>query len=143
MQYVLPSDIQEILPQQKPFVMVDTLLHFDMTKTVTSFEIKSDNLFVSGDRFSSSGIIENMAQTCSARIGYINKYILKKKIGAGVVGAVKNLEIYHSPHVGDVVTTEIEVKEEVFGMILVVARTYINETLIAEGEMKMSINSKL
>lgn len=143
MQYVLPSDIQEILPQQKPFVMVDTLLHFDMTKTVTSFEIKSDNLFVSGDRFSSSGIIENMAQTCSARIGYINKYILKKKIDAGVVGAVKNLEIYHSPHVGDVVTTEIEVKEEVFGMILVVARTYINETLIAEGEMKMSINSKL
>ena len=143
MQYVLPSDIQEILPQQKPFVMVDTLLHFDMTKTVTSFEIKSDNLFVSGDRFSSSGIIENMAQTCSARIGYINKYILKKKIDAGVVGAVKNLEIYHSPHVGDVVTTEIEVKEEVFGMILVVARTYINETLIAEGDMKMSINSKL
>ena len=143
MQYVLPSDIQEILPQQKPFVMVDTLLHFDMTKTVTSFEIKSDNLFVSGDRFSSSGIIENMAQTCSARIGYINKYILKKKIDAGVVGAVKNLEIYHSPHVGDVVTTEIEVKEEVFGMILVVARTYVNETLIAEGDMKMSINSKL
>lgn len=137
MHYVLPSDIQEILPQQKPFVMVDSLLHFDMTKTVTRFEVNGDNLFVSGGRLSSSGIIENIAQACAARIGYINKYILKKEIDAGVIGAINNLEIYKSPHVGDVITTEIEVKEEVFGIVLVVARAYINETLIAEGEMKV------
>ena len=140
MNYKLPSDIHEILPQQEPFVMVDSLLHFDMTKTVTSFEVKSSCLFVSDGRLSSSGIMENIAQTCAARIGYINKYILKKEIRAGVVGAVRDLEIYRSPHVGDVITTEVEVKEEIFGMILVAVKAYINETLIAAGEMKMSQN---
>ena len=141
MNYTLPSDIHEILPQQKPFVMVDTLLHFDMTKTVTRFEVKNSCLFVSNDTLSSSGVIENIAQTCAARIGYINKYILKKEIQAGVIGAVKNLEIYHTPHVGDVITTEVGVKEEVFGIVLVAARAYIDETLIADGEMKMSQNT--
>lgn len=141
MNYILPSDIQEILPQQKPFLMVDSLLHFDMTKTITRFEVKSNSLFVSDGMLSSSGIIENIAQTCAARIGYINKYILKKDIQAGVIGAVKNFEIYHTPHVSDVITTEVEVKEEVFGIVLVAARAYIDETLIADGEMKMSQNT--
>ena len=137
MNYILLSDIQEILPQQKPFVMVDSLLHFDMTKTVTRFEVKSDCLFVSDGRLSSSGVIENIAQTCAARIGYINKYILKKEIAAGMIGAVKDFEIFRFPRVGDTVTTEVEVKEEVFGIVLVVARAYIDETLIAEGEVRV------
>ena len=54
-----------------------------------------------------------------------------------MIGAVKDLEIFRFPRVGDTVTTEVEVKEEVFGIVLVVARAYIDETLIAEGEMKM------
>ena len=54
-----------------------------------------------------------------------------------MIGAVKDLEIFRFPRVGDTVTTEVEVKEEVFGIVLVVARAYTAETLIAEGEMKM------
>jgi hypothetical protein len=54
-----------------------------------------------------------------------------------MIGAVKDLEIFRFPRVGDTVTTEVEVKEEVFGIVLVVARAYIDKTLIAEGEVKM------
>ena len=135
-------DIHELLPQQEPFVMIGKLVAFDEKRTVTETVIKEDNIFVCDGVFSASGLVENIAQTCAARIGYINKYILKKEIAAGMIGAVKDLEIYKSPHVGDVVTTEVEVKEEVFGIVLVVARAYIDETLIAEGEMKMITNDE-
>ena len=60
-----------------------------------------------------------------------------------MIGAVKDLEMYKSPHVGDVITTEVEVKEEVFGIVLVVARAYIDETLIAEGEVRVMEDGRL
>ena len=86
-------DIHELLPQQEPFVMVGKLCHFDMEKTSTVTEIVSDNIFVENGVFTPSGIIENIAQTCAARIGYVNKYILKKGIQLGFIGAIRNLNL--------------------------------------------------
>ena len=136
-EFLRSLDIHEILPQQEPFVMIDTMRHFEMLRVVTSFEIKSSNMFVTDGRLTSSGIIENIAQTCAARIGYINKYILRKTVEAGVIGAVKDLEIYNFPHTGDVLKTAIKVGGEAFGMILVQAKVYVEGTLIADGEMKL------
>jgi 3-hydroxymyristoyl/3-hydroxydecanoyl-(acyl carrier protein) dehydratase len=39
-------DIHELLPQQEPFVMVDTLTFFDEKETSTTFTIREDNIFV-------------------------------------------------------------------------------------------------
>ena len=117
--------------------MIDTMRHFEISRVVTSFEIKSSNMFVNDGRLTSSGIIENIAQTCAARIGYINRYILRKTVEAGVIGAVKDLEIYNFPHTGDVLKTAIKVGGEAFGMILVQAKVYVEGTLIADGEMKL------
>ena len=39
-------DIHKLLPQQEPFVMIDTLTHFDRTLTVTETEVKENNIFV-------------------------------------------------------------------------------------------------
>ena len=60
--------------------MISRLTHFDMVRTVTETEVSAQNIFVEEGRFSASGLIENIAQTCAARIGYVNKYILKKGI---------------------------------------------------------------
>ena len=92
-------DIHELLPQQEPFVMIGTLIHFNHTCTITETEIKSDNIFVDNGCFSASGLMENIAQTCAARIGYVNKYILKKGIQLGFIGAVRNFEIIDHPKV--------------------------------------------
>ena len=43
-------DIHELLPQQEPFVMVGTLIHFDQVRTVTETIIPKDNLFVEEER---------------------------------------------------------------------------------------------
>lgn len=132
-------DIHELLPQQEPFVMIDTLVHFDRTLTVTETTVKADNIFVDNGRFSASGLMENIAQTCAARIGYVNKYIMKKGIQLGFIGAVRNFEIVELPKVGDTITTHVEVKEEVFGMTLAEAYIECQGKTIVTTEMKIAI----
>lgn len=88
-EFVSSIDIHTLLPQQEPFVMIDKMEHFDMQSVVTSTTINESNIFVENQHMSASGLTENIAQTCAARIGYINKYILRKAIQIGFVGAIK------------------------------------------------------
>lgn len=133
-------DIHELLPQQEPFVMVGRLTHFDMDKTVTETEVKADNIFTEHGVFTPSGVIENIAQTCATRIGYINKYILKKGIQLGFIGAIRALKLHRLPEVGEVITTTILTLQEVFGMTLVSATVKVGDELLAECEMKIAIS---
>ena len=133
-------DIHELLPQQEPFVMVGELTHFDMEKTITETKVIDSNLFVEQNHFTSSGLIENIAQTCAARIGYVNKYILKKGIQLGFIGAIRNLNIYRLPKVGETIETTILTIEEIFGMTLVKATVKIENEVITEAEMKIALS---
>ena len=133
-------DIHELLPQQEPFVMVGKLRHFDMERTITTMTISDDNIFVEDGRFTAFGVIENIAQTCATRIGYINKYILKKGIQLGFIGAIRNLHMYRLPAVDEEIETTILTLEEVFGMTLVSAQVKVNDELVAESEMKIAVS---
>lgn len=132
-------DVRELLPQQEPFIMIDSLVFIDERSTITTTKITNDNIFVDDDIFSASGLIENIAQTCAARIGYLNKSINKEKVQIGFIGAIKNFEIFSLPHVNDIITTKIEIKEEVFGLILISANIICNEKIIAQTEMKIAL----
>ena len=138
-QFLRTIDIHELLPQQEPFVMVGQLVHFDMTRTVTETTIGSENMFVENGQMTASGLIENIAQTCAARIGYVNKYILKKGIQIGFIGAIRNLEVKAIPAVGDTIRTTVDVVEEVFGMILANASIECNGVTMVTTEMKIAI----
>ena len=135
-------DIHGILPQRAPFVMIGRLEHFDMRTVITSTLITEDNIFVSDRHFSSAGIIENIAQTCAARIGYINKYILKKGIQIGYIGAVSNLNIHSLPEVGTTIKTVVTVQEEIFGMILASATVTAGDEIIASTGIKIALSDR-
>lgn len=133
-------DIHELLPQQEPFVMVGMLRHFDNERTVTSTVVLPDNIFVEDGIFTVSGVIENIAQTCAARIGYINKYVLKRGIQLGFIGAIRNFRLYRNPRVGEEIYTTILTEEEVFGMTLISAKVLIDDEVVAESSMKIAIS---
>lgn len=132
-------DVHELLPQQEPFVMIGSLVHFDRALTITETKVQADNIFVDENHFSASGLMENIAQTCAARIGYVNKFISKKAIQLGFIGAIRNFEVIELPVIGDVITTRVEVKEEVFGMTLAEATIVCGDKLLAKSEMKIAI----
>lgn len=133
-------NVLKLLPQQPPFVMVDKLIYFDQQETITSFTVDQNNIFVENEIFTSSGLIENIAQTCAVRMGYINQYIYKENVKLGFIGSIKNLEIFKYPKVGDVLTTSIKIIEEVFQMTLVLACVKINDETIVTSEMKIALS---
>ena len=134
-------DIPELLPQREPFVMVGRMVYFDMGRCATRTRIAPGNLFVEKGRFTASGIIENIAQTCAARIGYVNKYILEKNIQIGVIGAIRDFCVAALPTVGTTVTTRMEVVEEVMGMILAHAEISAQGIRIAHCDIKIAIKN--
>lgn len=132
--------IENLLPQRKPFIMVDCLTEYGPEGAAAEFYITEDNIFTDNGVFSCYGLVENMAQTCAAMIGYYSRYVLGKDVCIGVIGAVRNVRIYGLPEAGRTVTTVIEVVTEVFNVKMVKARTsYSDGTLLAEGTLKIAL----
>lgn len=138
-EFVRSIDIHTLLPQQEPFVMVSRIEHFDMACIRTTLAVTDDNIFVNEGQMTASGVMENIAQTCAARIGYINVYVLKKGVQIGVIGAIRNFSEQRSPRVGETLHTEICVREEAFGMILADASVCVDGEVLATCEMKIAV----
>lgn len=136
--------ISELIPQRPPFVMVDKLVSFEGKIASSTFLITKDNVMLAeNDTLSAGGILENMAQTCAARIGYINKVIESQSVKIGVVASLKNITIHSYPSVGDELTTTVE---ETLGgfmnMTILNAKVTCNNILIADGEVKVALTDK-
>jgi predicted hotdog family 3-hydroxylacyl-ACP dehydratase len=140
--FVQSINIHTLLPQQESFVMIDALKHFSMSVVETTLHISPENLFVEQESLSASGMLENIAQTCAARIGYINKYILKKDIQVGFIGAVRNMEIVCLPKIGDTITTTVTIVEEAFGISLATATIKLGDKTLATTEIKIAVKEE-
>ncbi len=130
--------LKELIPQRPPFVMIDRLLSCDMVFTVTELEVRDDNIFVANGRLTAEGLMENIAQTCAARMGYIN-LSRGDKVKIGVIGSVNSYEIFRTPKVGERIVTTIEVLEELFQITLVKAVVKCEDEELAEANMKIAL----
>lgn len=128
-------DIKTLIPQQPPFVMVEKLLHCDLEITKTSLSIVNDNIFVENGVFSQSGIIENVAQTCAARLGYLNR---NQPVKIGMIGSINDFEFSGKMvKVNDKIFTEITVETEMGNIILLNSKVLCNNEILATGKMKV------
>ena len=135
-------DVRELLPQQPPFVMVGSMTYYDERVVKAETAITEENIFVDDLYFSVSGLLENIAQTCALRLGYVNKYILKKNIQIGYIGAIRNFRVERLPRVGETIETEVEALEDVFGMTLAEATIKSGGEVLAATEIKIAVKDE-
>ena len=134
-------DVLTLLPQCPPFVMIDCLTHFDETVTTTQLTVRADNLFTEADgHLNPCALVENIAQTCAARMGYINRYIYRQRVRLGYIGGIKNLQVLRTPRVGELLTTSVEVLQEVMRLTLVNATVRVGDAVIVTAEMKIALS---
>ncbi len=72
--YIMQFQVQnaaEFIPQKNPFVLVDKLVYVDENTSHGSFKIPKENIFVKSGHYSTSGMVESMAQTAAAGTGYL------------------------------------------------------------------------
>lgn len=131
--------LQDLIPQRAPFLMIDCLTGFDPVNTQTELAVREDNIFFCNGTLSASGLIENIAQTCAARMGYIN-LTSGEPVKLGFIGAVRGLQIFRTPKAGEVLQTTISVKEEVFRMTLVDAVVKSGDEILVSAEMKIALS---
>lgn len=142
---MMDFDVRELLPQRPPFIMVDKLTRYDPLRSVTVFTVRRDNLFCKNGVMEEAGLIENIAQTCAAKTGYRNMTGTEHGGGAvkiGLIGMIRQMDIYRNPRVGEQLTTTVEIREEVFNATLVGAKVETGEELIATCEMKIYLTGK-
>lgn len=132
-------NVLELLPQRPPFIMIDCLAHFNEKVTETEFEVRGDNLFYEDGQLSASALTENIAQTCAARLGYINKYILHCSVQLGFIGAIKNMRIFRTPHAGELLMTTIYVRQQIMNITLVDAEIRTGQDVIVTAQMKIAM----
>ncbi|QIU97460.1 hydroxymyristoyl-ACP dehydratase [Bacteroides faecium] len=127
-----------LIPQRSPIVMVDSFFGIEENCSYSGLTVTSDNIFCEAGKLQEPGIIEHIAQSAAARIGFI--YTRQgEKVPLGFIGSVDKLKIYDLPEVGMTLFTEITVVQEVFDITLVAAQVKAGEELIAECRMKIFI----
>ena len=134
-------DIEIILPHRNPFLLIDKLIYYnsDTLAVKTSFLVKREGVFVSGDTLSAAGLLENIAQSCAAKIGFFD-WLNELPVKPGVIGSVKNLKIHTYPKIGQLLITEITPVTEVLGVMLAnaVVRSESGYS-IAEATIKVAV----
>ena len=133
-------EIQELIPQRPPIVMIDQVIEISESKVVCQFQVKKDNLFIDNGKLIVPGIIENMAQTIAAGAGYRAK-AKNEKVKLGYIAAIKNLNIYALPSVGDSLTTRVQIVNQVFSVTIVQAEVIAGSKSIADCEMRVYIDN--
>ena len=133
------ENIQSLIPQRPPFVMIDKLLSVTETTTTTGFGIQAGNIFVEHGVFKEPGLVENIAQTAAAMAGYVS-HTENKPVLVGYIGAVNNLHIFALPKTGDELITEITIENQIFDVTLISGKITCNGQLIAQCKMKIFIN---
>ncbi len=139
---ILAGDqILALIPQRSPIVMIDSLYGVHDNLSYTGLTINESNIFCTDGIFSECGVIEHIAQSAAARVGYIftNK---NEPVPLGFIGSVDKMKFHSLPQVGDMLQTTIEVKQEVFDITMVSATVYAGEKLIAEGLLKIFLKKE-
>lgn len=130
--------LRSLLPQKKPFVMVDTLTDYTEQRIVSNFTVLPDNILVCENHFSAPGLIENMAQTIALHTGY-TYYLKKKPAPTGYIGAIKKAEVFHLPKVAQKLITTVEILHDIMGVTLVQATVTCDGAVMASSEMKTAL----
>lgn len=127
--------VETLIPQKKPFVMIDTLYCYSETELVSGFTIQNDAVFFKDDSFVESGIIEHMAQSVALHTGY-QFYLRNEQAPTGYIGSINKLEIKMLPKLYDEIRTTVTVIQEFGGVTLVDIVSKLNNVEIAKGQMK-------
>ena len=130
------NELIELIPQKPPMVMIDKLIFSDKQKTITGFKVTNDCIFCENGTLSESGMIENIAQTAAAGVGYVCK-TENIPVPIGFIASIKDLKVFGLPTTDSEIETEVTRKDEVMGVTIIEGICRINEKILASCEMRI------
>src|SRR5688572_29955645 len=118
--------------------MIDELLEASDTAATSAFKILPDNILVEAGKFTESGLIENIAQTAAAMVGY-QCMIHQVPVPVGFIAAVKDLKIMNLPITETIIQTQIQVTNNVMDVTIVQGKVEQSGKLLCSCEMRILV----
>lgn len=135
------NNIIQFIPQRQPMVMIHDLLEASDTHAITRLSVERENIFTDREHLAEPGLVENIAQTAAAQVGY--QCAMKKiPVPIGYIAAVKNLEIMRLPKVDSVITTSIEITNQVLDVTVAKGRIEQDGKICCTCEMRIFIKNQ-
>ncbi len=133
--HIQGEDIKRLIPQRAPFMMVDEFESGDDSHAVTRLTITKDNYFMLTDgTMATTGLIEHMAQSCSALAGS------RSDGGAapvGMIAEVKHFLCSRRPEAEETLQTEVSFNMTFGQMTLAHCTCTSKGETIAEVDLKI------
>ncbi|MFT5168505.1 MAG: 3-hydroxyacyl-[acyl-carrier-protein] dehydratase [Saprospiraceae bacterium] len=135
---VSKEQIEYFIPQRAPFIMVDNLIEATPDKFETDFQILSDNIFLEEGVLREFALIENIAQSSAAGIGFLNKSSNIEGPKDGFIGGISKLKVYELPKVNDKIYTIVTKLHQLGNMYLLKGENFVNGRILIECEVKLA-----
>ena len=132
------TDVLTIIPQRPPFVFVDEIIYADEQSAEASYVVKEDCPLVSNHILPLAGVLEHVAQSCAARIGYLQS-AQNEPIRIGYIGAVKKITLNRAPSVGEHLVTKVTLLDSVMDISLLQCDTFVEDQMIAQTTIKLAL----
>ena len=131
------QDLEKLIPQKQPFVLVESLLEVTETSCVTTFTIPQNHVLSTEGKLTIAGLLENMAQSSGCKMGY-EDFMGGKRQRRGFIGEIKDVVCNRLPSVGETLSTEVIIESKVFGAVTIVSsKVTSNNELLASCRMKI------
>lgn len=141
------KDIEHLIPQRKPFVMVDEFEVGEVPATAdsltgasctTSLSVRTDNYFIIyGNEMAETGLIEHIAQSASALAGYVAVQKGATNPPIGMIAEVKHFECQRRARVDEQITTTVTMGFSFGQMTMCHGKSCIGDETICEIDLKI------
>jgi 3-hydroxyacyl-[acyl-carrier-protein] dehydratase len=134
------ENITGYIPQRAPMVMIHDLVEASDSHAVTQLKVETENIFVEDNVLTEPGLVENIAQTGAALVGY---QCSKKKttVPVGYIVAVKDLKIAKLPAAGSEITTSVRIVNQVLEVTLAQGEVKQHGEICCSCEMRIFVKS--
>jgi len=130
------TEIQHLIPQKDPFVLVSSCISHDESDTVATFIIPANHVLVEDNRLSPYGLIEHMAQSAAIRSG-LAAQMKNEPPPIGFIGTINDAIIHHLPPVGAEIHTTVHQTTALLNIIVIETQCFMSDRLIAQSKMKI------
>jgi 3-hydroxyacyl-[acyl-carrier-protein] dehydratase len=136
---VSKENILDFIPHRPPFVMIDGLLSVSNERFESFLTIDEKNVLVENGVFQEGGLLENIAQTCAASFGFLDKEGGADEPKIGFIGAISRVVVHELPPALSRINTIVSPTHQLGNIFMVTGQNFLDGRLLSECEMKIVI----
>lgn len=135
------ENITNYIPQKPPIVMIDEVISCSEKEIVSRLEVTENNMFVLDGKLTESGLVENIAQTAAAKVGY-ECHQRNIPVPVGFIGGVSKVHVVDLPPIGAQIETTVVIKNDVMNVTIISGHSKVGDQDLISCEMKILIQQE-